>query len=202
MCGIVGAIAERNVVPILMEGLRRLEYRGYDSAGMAVLSDAGTITVRKREGKIASLQALLEEAPPSGHLGVGHTRWATHGAPSEKNAHPMVDASERLAVVHNGIVENWAALRAKLTAAMEEVFAGDENWNELAAPTGDAYAWEPDSTYVRNPPYFDGTAGYDLLVVRGLDTRSPHHEPETRQATPPVWNATRQIRFKSFQINK
>ena len=113
MCGIVGAIAERNVVPILVEGLRRLEYRGYDSAGLAVLS-AGSLERRRRMGKVAELDNALEEKPLAGTVGIAHTRWATHGAPSEHNAHPHI-SRDGLAIVHNGIIENHEQLRAELT---------------------------------------------------------------------------------------
>ncbi|MCC5794668.1 MAG: glutamine--fructose-6-phosphate transaminase (isomerizing) [Chromatiales bacterium] len=114
MCGIVGAIAERNVVPILVEGLRRLEYRGYDSAGLAVLAD-GHLERRRRMGKVAELDIALEEQPVSGPAGIAHTRWATHGAPSEHNAHPHI-SRDGLAIVHNGIIENHEKLRAELEA--------------------------------------------------------------------------------------
>ncbi|MCP1604622.1 glutamine--fructose-6-phosphate transaminase (isomerizing) [Pseudomonas citronellolis] len=113
MCGIVGAIAERNVTPILIEGLKRLEYRGYDSAGLALVDAAGELQRRRRVGKVASLEQALAEQPLAGHLGIAHTRWATHGAPSEANAHPHF-SHDRLAVVHNGIIENHEDLREYL----------------------------------------------------------------------------------------
>lgn len=114
MCGIVGAVAERNVVPILIEGLHRLEYRGYDSAGLAVLSDR-ELHRRRRLGKVAMLEAAVHEDALEGHTGIAHTRWATHGAPSEANAHPHT-SSGRIAVVHNGIIENYKALRQMLAS--------------------------------------------------------------------------------------
>ncbi|MGH8495918.1 MAG: glutamine--fructose-6-phosphate transaminase (isomerizing) [Gammaproteobacteria bacterium] len=113
MCGIVGAVAERNVVPILMEGLRRLEYRGYDSAGIAVLNGSHEILRRRTQGKVAKLQEALERDPPRGNTGIAHTRWATHGAPSERNAHPHL-SNDSIAVVHNGIIENYESLREEL----------------------------------------------------------------------------------------
>jgi glucosamine--fructose-6-phosphate aminotransferase (isomerizing) len=116
MCGIVGAIAQRDIVPILMEGLRRLEYRGYDSAGVAVLGADGTVARRRTVGKVQALQNALNESPAPGPLGIAHTRWATHGAPSERNAHPHV-SGEGLAIVHNGIIENHDELRAELKSA-------------------------------------------------------------------------------------
>jgi len=113
MCGIVGAIAERNVTPILLEGLRRLEYRGYDSAGIAVRDNQAHLQRMRAVGKVAQLQASLDKTPLSGDLGIAHTRWATHGMPAERNAHPHM-SGEKVAVVHNGIVENHAELRAAL----------------------------------------------------------------------------------------
>jgi len=115
MCGIVGGIAERDVVPILMEGLRRLEYRGYDSAGLAVETVAGGIERRRTEGKVQRLQEALDLAPLSGVCGIAHTRWATHGVPSERNAHPQV-SGPGVALVHNGIIENHESLRRELQA--------------------------------------------------------------------------------------
>ncbi|WP_207885836.1 glutamine--fructose-6-phosphate transaminase (isomerizing) [Pseudomonas sp. 30_B] len=115
MCGIVGAIAERNVTPILVEGLKRLEYRGYDSAGVAVVEGSGALERRRRAGKVSSLEQAIEEQPLLGRLGIAHTRWATHGAPTEDNAHPHFSHGE-LAVVHNGIIENHDALREMLKA--------------------------------------------------------------------------------------
>ena len=115
MCGIVGAVSERDVQGILLEGLRRLEYRGYDSAGMAVI-DGGNVTQRAREvGKVASLAEAIAANPLSGHLGIAHTRWATHGEPSQINAHPHM-SGDRLAIVHNGIIENYQELRDELKA--------------------------------------------------------------------------------------
>jgi glucosamine--fructose-6-phosphate aminotransferase (isomerizing) len=118
MCGIVGYVGDRNATPILMDGLRRLEYRGYDSAGVAVLAGGGAVEVRKREGKLARLDELLaaDTDPLAGSLGLGHTRWATHGPPTTSNAHPHHDEARRIVVVHNGIIENYAALRAALIA--------------------------------------------------------------------------------------
>jgi len=113
MCGIVGYIGEREVTPLLIEGLKRLEYRGYDSAGVAVIKN-GAIQVRKEAGKIAELQRMLESDPVSGHYGIGHTRWATHGAPTDRNAHPHVTEHGDIALVHNGIIENADVLRRKL----------------------------------------------------------------------------------------
>ncbi|QFG23951.1 glutamine--fructose-6-phosphate transaminase (isomerizing) [Actinomadura sp. WMMB 499] len=117
MCGIVGYVGARPALDVVVEGLARLEYRGYDSAGVAVLAD-GKLTTAKRAGKLVNLRgALEEEPPPESTLGMGHTRWATHGPPNDRNAHPHVDCTGSVAVVHNGIIENFAALRAELAEA-------------------------------------------------------------------------------------
>jgi glucosamine--fructose-6-phosphate aminotransferase (isomerizing) len=113
MCGIIGYVGEQQVAPLLLEGLRRLEYRGYDSEGVAVL-DGGEIQVRREAGKIAELARLLEEQPVEGVVGIGHTRWATHGPPTTRNAHPHSSEKGDIALVHNGIVENAATLRRRL----------------------------------------------------------------------------------------
>ncbi|QHG67781.1 glutamine--fructose-6-phosphate transaminase (isomerizing) [Pseudomonas putida] len=113
MCGIVGAVAERNITAILIEGLKRLEYRGYDSAGLAVYTQQGELQRRRRIGKVAELEAAVAAEPLNGQLGIAHTRWATHGAPTEGNAHPHFSGSE-VAVVHNGIIENHEELREEL----------------------------------------------------------------------------------------
>ena len=110
MCGIVGAVAQRDVVPILMEGLRRLEYRGYDSAGLAVLDDVAAIGRARTSGKVSNLQSLLDAEPKAARIGIAHTRWATHGKPTTENAHPHL-GGESIALVHNGIIENHSELR-------------------------------------------------------------------------------------------
>ncbi|MCG8519650.1 glutamine--fructose-6-phosphate transaminase (isomerizing) [Marinobacter sp. CA1] len=115
MCGIVGAVSERDVQGILLEGLRRLEYRGYDSAGMAVRQDQGDIQRAREVGKVAALAEAIEQQPCNGSVGIAHTRWATHGEPSQINAHPHM-SGERLAIVHNGIIENYQGLRDQLKA--------------------------------------------------------------------------------------
>lgn len=116
MCGIVGVVGSKQAVPLLLEGLKRLEYRGYDSAGLAVISPEGQLAVRKRVGRLSNLEEALELSPLPGHIGIGHTRWATHGEPSEINSHPHLDCSGQVAVVHNGIIENYLELRRDLEA--------------------------------------------------------------------------------------
>ena len=116
MCGIVGYVGPRQALPLLMGGLRRLEYRGYDSAGVAVQQN-GTLDVLRAEGKLDNLAAITTAHPTAGHTGIGHTRWATHGRPSEQNAHPHVDCGGVTAVIHNGIIENFESLKAPLVAS-------------------------------------------------------------------------------------
>ena len=116
MCGIVGYIGGREAVPVIVDGLRRLEYRGYDSAGVAVLSDANCLELRRAPGKLRNLEEAIRINPLSGCYGIGHTRWATHGRPTEENAHPHRDCTGKIVVVHNGIVENYLQLRKQLTA--------------------------------------------------------------------------------------
>ncbi|MFL6451942.1 MAG: glutamine--fructose-6-phosphate transaminase (isomerizing) [Bryobacteraceae bacterium] len=116
MCGIVGYIGGREAVPVIVDGLRRLEYRGYDSAGVAVFSDAKCLEVRRASGKLCNLEEVIRGNPLSGFYGIGHTRWATHGRPTEENAHPHRDCTGEIVVVHNGIVENYLQLRKQLTA--------------------------------------------------------------------------------------
>ncbi|AZD05424.1 glutamine--fructose-6-phosphate transaminase (isomerizing) [Pseudomonas chlororaphis] len=129
MCGIVGAVAERNITPILLEGLKRLEYRGYDSAGVAVLTNDGKLERLRRPGKVSELEQALAGAPLVGRLGIAHTRWATHGAPCERNAHPHFSGD--LAVVHNGIIENHEALREQLKG-LGYVFTSDTDTEVIA----------------------------------------------------------------------
>jgi len=145
MCGIVGAVAERDVSPILLEGLRRLEYRGYDSAGLAVMDTHNLLHRHRAVGKVAALDAAHDGAPLSGATGVAHTRWATHGAPTEANAHPHV-ARDEVAIVHNGIIENHESLRERLTAA------------------GYYFASETDTESIVNAIHARLAAGDDLFV--------------------------------------
>jgi glucosamine--fructose-6-phosphate aminotransferase (isomerizing) len=114
MCGIVGYIGPKKVVPVIIEGLRKLEYRGYDSAGIAVLDAAGKLEIRRASGKLRNLEEVIQKSPIDGTYGIGHTRWATHGRPTEENAHPHRDCSGQIVVVHNGIIENYLELKEQL----------------------------------------------------------------------------------------
>ena len=132
MCGIVGYIGQKDSVPIILDALGRLEYRGYDSAGIAVIDSAGALTGSKAEGKLSRLAERLNNGESiSGIVGVGHTRWATHGRPSDANAHPHMDCGEKIAVVHNGIIENYASLRARLIE-LGHVFRSETDTEVLA----------------------------------------------------------------------
>jgi glutamine---fructose-6-phosphate transaminase (isomerizing) len=138
MCGIVGYVGPDEALPILLEGLRRLEYRGYDSAGVAVLNDA--VTVVKKAGKLAELQAkLADDGAPRGTVGMGHTRWATHGPPTDTNAHPHVDCTSQVAVIHNGIIENFQALKDELVKA-GHTFSSDTDTEVVAHLIEESYS--------------------------------------------------------------
>ena len=114
MCGIVGYIGKRDAYPVLVKGLKRLEYRGYDSAGIALINENGDLNVYKTKGKVSDLEAFVEKKDVSGTIGIAHTRWATHGEPCQLNAHPICSSSENLALIHNGIIENYAVLKERL----------------------------------------------------------------------------------------
>ncbi|MGZ8714204.1 MAG: glutamine--fructose-6-phosphate transaminase (isomerizing), partial [Mycobacterium sp.] len=127
MCGIVGYVGQRPACDVVVDALRRMEYRGYDSSGVALLDGNGGLTVRRRAGRRANLETALAESDAgtlAGSTGLGHTRWATHGRPTDRNAHPHLDTAEKIAVVHNGIIENYAVMRAELEATGVE-FASD-----------------------------------------------------------------------------
>ena len=154
MCGIVGAIAQRQVSGILLEGLKRLEYRGYDSAGMAVRDPAtGELQCTRRSGKVAELENALEQSPLSGTLGIAHTRWATHGKPEERNAHPH-RAGDRIAVVHNGIIENFEPLKADLIGK------------------GVVFSSDTDTEVIAHLVYDKLNTGVEFVIGGGADHRS------------------------------
>ena len=117
MCGIVGYIGYRDAYPILIKGLHRLEYRGYDSAGVALINEKNELNVYKAKGKVADLEHAVESKDISGHIGIAHTRWATHGEPNQANAHPHYSQSGDLAIIHNGIIENYAVIKQSLLEA-------------------------------------------------------------------------------------
>src|SRR5215208_8462490 len=139
MCGIIGYIGSKPVVPVLLDGLRRMAYRGYDSAGVALVSPEG-IALRRSAGKLANLELAIREDPVDGLYGVGHTRWATHGRPTEENAHPHRDCTGRIVVVHNGIIENFLPLKHKLQK--EDHIFGTETDTEVIAHLIEKYLSE------------------------------------------------------------
>ena len=141
MCGIVAYVGRKIAQPLLIEGLKRLEYRGYDSAGIAVIDPTGKLHIRRAVGRISVLEAALnsDQALPDAHIGMAHTRWATHGAPNEVNAHPHLDDSGQIAIVHNGIIENYSALKQFLTAK-GHTFKSQTDTEVLATLIGDLYS--------------------------------------------------------------
>ncbi|EJM28248.1 glutamine--fructose-6-phosphate transaminase (isomerizing) [Pseudomonas sp. GM25] len=162
MCGIVGAVAERNITAILVEGLKRLEYRGYDSAGVAVYTNDGTLERTRRVGKVSELDAALAEHPLVGRLGIAHTRWATHGAPSERNAHPHFSGD--VAVVHNGIIENHEALREQLKA-LGYVFSSDTDTEVIAHLLTEKLKALPDLTDALKAAVKELHGAYGLAII-------------------------------------
>lgn len=161
MCGIVGYVGRRPAYVVVMDALRRMEYRGYDSSGIALV-DGGTLTVRRRAGRLANLEEAVAEMPStalSGTTGLGHTRWATHGRPTDRNAHPHRDAAGKIAVVHNGIIENFAVLRRELETAGVE-FASDTDTEVAAHLVARAY---------RHGETADEFVGSVLAVLRRLE---------------------------------
>ena len=137
MCGIIGYVGKEDAVSIVVEGLKKLEYRGYDSAGIAVYGDGGFFDVVKQKGRLASLEASLAENPLTAGIGIGHTRWATHGEPSDINSHPHVGNQSKVAVVHNGIIENYKQLKENLERS-GVVFASQTD-SEVIAQLAERY---------------------------------------------------------------
>ncbi len=179
MCGIVGAITQRNVTKILLEGLRRLEYRGYDSAGIAIIDD-GQLLIRKEAGKVLNLENRLESEPANGSIGIAHTRWATHGKPTQYNAHPH--SSNNIAIVHNGIIENHAQLKIELESTGYQ-FASDTD-TEVIAHLVHSFVEKGQSLFdaVRNSTSRCEGA-YALAVI---DAKNPEEIIVTREGSPLV----------------
>jgi glucosamine--fructose-6-phosphate aminotransferase (isomerizing) len=165
MCGIVGYIGDRGASPLLLDGLKRLEYRGYDSAGIAVLNGHG-LEMRKAAGKISRLEAALASSPIEGNLGIAHTRWATHGAPTECNAHPHMDCKGNIAVVHNGIIENSTTLKAQLVERGHK-FVSETDTEVLAHLIEEAFDGNLEDAVIEALWQVEGT--YGIAVVSGQD---------------------------------
>ena len=181
MCGIVGAVAERNIVPVLLEGLRRLEYRGYDSAGVAVVQGDRKLGLCRTVGKVAELASKLERAPLAGRLGVAHTRWATHGGVTEANAHPHLSGG-RVAVIHNGIIENYQSIKEELIAKGYE-FASETDTEVAAHLVHDYLRAGHDLVEAVRLAVRRFTGAYALLV---FDAEDPERIVVTRIASPLV----------------
>lgn len=180
MCGIVGAVAERNITAILLEGLKRLEYRGYDSAGVAVYTNDEKLLRLRRPGKVSELEQALIEEPLVGRLGIAHTRWATHGAPCERNAHPHFSGD--LAVVHNGIIENHEALREQLKA-LGHVFTSDTDTEVIAHLLNEKLNEQPDLTAALKATVKELHGAYGLAVI---SARQPDRLVAARSGSPLV----------------
>ena len=165
MCGIIGYIGMRGATPVLLEGLKRMEYRGYDSAGVAVMNGAGVET-RKAAGKISQLERALAASPVAGEMGIGHTRWATHGVPNECNAHPHIDCKGDVAVVHNGIIENSGTLKQGLQARGHK-FASDTDTEVIAHLIEEAFDGNLEDAVIEALWQIEGT--YGIAVVSSKD---------------------------------
>jgi len=188
MCGIIGYVGRKTASPILLEGLRRLEYRGYDSAGLAVL-DEDALAVRKKKGRIdAGLGRLLQTSPLAGHLGIGHTRWATHGVPADENSHPHLDASGKIAVVHNGVIENYDALKQRLVRAGHK-FQSTTDTEVLAHLIGEHYEKLAPRRPARRPAPADPSNGESGSPATGNDL-----------LTQAVWRQCVKAMFKGHDV--
>ncbi|MFI8394910.1 MULTISPECIES: glutamine--fructose-6-phosphate transaminase (isomerizing) [unclassified Pseudomonas] len=180
MCGIVGAVAERNITAILLEGLKRLEYRGYDSAGVAIYTNDETLERMRRPGKVSELETALAEQPLAGRLGIAHTRWATHGAPCERNAHPHFSGD--IAVVHNGIIENHEPLREQLKA-LGYAFSSDTDTEVIAHLLTHKLKEQPDLTAALKATVKELHGAYGLAVI---NARQPDRLVAARSGSPLV----------------
>ena len=166
MCGIVGYVGPRVATPLLVEGLKRLEYRGYDSAGVAIMNGAGVETV-KEAGKISRLEAMLASKPVHGTTGIAHTRWATHGPPNQVNAHPHVSEDGTIAVVHNGIIENATVLR-KMLEGRGYTFRSDTDTEVLAHLIEELFEGNLEDAVIEALHQIEGT--YGIAVVSSVDS--------------------------------
>jgi glucosamine--fructose-6-phosphate aminotransferase (isomerizing) len=165
MCGIVGYVGPKQASPILIDGLRRMEYRGYDSAGVAVLNGAG-IKVKKAAGKLSALVEKLRTETPHGTVGIGHTRWATHGAPTTPNAHPHLDQSGKIAVIHNGIIENAPVIK-KALEKRGHTFTSETDTEVLAHLVEAAFDGNLEEAVIDALALVEGT--YGIAVISSMD---------------------------------
>ena len=167
MCGIIGVVGTNKAVPILIDGLKRMEYRGYDSAGIAVMNGAG-MTILKCAGKIANLETLLVGNDLSSTIGIGHTRWATHGIPTDVNAHPHVDGLGRIALIHNGIIENYSKIRKELEKRGHE-FQSETDTETLAHLIGELYDGNLEKAVKEALRHIRGTYGLAIIAENEPD---------------------------------
>jgi glucosamine--fructose-6-phosphate aminotransferase (isomerizing) len=177
MCGIVGYVGNRKATSLLIEGLKRLEYRGYDSAGIAMSNGHGLET-RKAKGKISVLEGVVDTSPINGNVGIAHTRWATHGPPNECNAHPHVDCTGTIAVVHNGIIENYSALR-KMLQMQGHTFKSETDTEVLAHLIEAAFDGKLEDAVIDALNLVQGT--YGIAVISSND---PNKIVCARQGSP------------------
>ena len=167
MCGIVGYIGTREAYPILIEGLQSLEYRGYDSAGIALI-DKGVMSVYKNKGKVAGLKTLVDKKTRKGTIGIAHTRWATHGVPSQANAHPHTDQDNKIALVHNGIIENYAVLKEELIKEGVS-FRSETDTEVLAQLVGKYYKDDLVEAVLKALARVEGTFGIAVIAKDNPD---------------------------------
>jgi glutamine---fructose-6-phosphate transaminase (isomerizing) len=180
MCGIVGYLGPRDATPILLAGLKRLEYRGYDSAGLALLEslpsgvstngstsslvEGRNLVITKCKGKVSSLEELTQKLPVHSNLGIGHTRWATHGAPSDVNSHPHMDQNERIAIIHNGIIENYNVIKSRLLSRGHE-FKSQTDTEVLAHLIGEFYTGDTTLTEAVRLALNEVVGAYGIAVI-------------------------------------
>jgi glucosamine--fructose-6-phosphate aminotransferase (isomerizing) len=181
MCGIVGYVGKREALPIIMEGLKRLEYRGYDSAGIALFQD-DKLLIRKCVGKVSQLEDNIKDIKTSGTIGMGHTRWATHGIPNNVNAHPHTDCHNQFALIHNGVIENYAAMKTKLEA-LGHIFKSDTDTEVLVHFIEELYKKHQDLDYAVRGALNEVTGTYGIIVSTTYD---PHSLIVARRGSPLV----------------
>lgn len=180
MCGIIGYVGDDDAVPILVNGLKQLEYRGYDSAGLAVVNSAGELEVRRAAGKLVNLERALDSEPLAGSFGIGHTRWATHGLPNEENAHPHRDSAGRIVVVHNGIIENYLPLRERLSGSGHE-FVTDTDTETIVHLISEYFDGDLETAVRRAVAELEG-----IYAVAALAVDDPQKIVAARQGPPLV----------------
>ncbi|MGI9017843.1 MAG: glutamine--fructose-6-phosphate transaminase (isomerizing) [Euzebya sp.] len=181
MCGIIGYCGDADALPILVEGLARLEYRGYDSAGVALIDSSGDLEVVKRAGKLANLRDALADRAPTGTIGIGHTRWATHGIPNDANAHPHTDPTGSIAVIHNGIIENYARIKADLIQRRGAVFHSDTDTEVIAHLIASLYEGSLATAVRKATSMFEGQFAFAVI-----DTRQPDTIVAVKRAAPMI----------------